>query len=313
MAADRSNGGPDAGPPPASPDELIERVQQLTAELERVADPTARRVADELVAAVIELYGEGLQRMFAAVAASPDADELGERLAADGVVASLMLIHDLYPVALEERVAEALASVRPYMESHGGNVELLGIEDGIARIRLEGSCEGCPASASTLELAIKSALDEAAPDLEGLVVEGAVAPRATPAGPGAIRLPVVGVAAGAAKAAPSWSTLEGFVEPPDDELSTVDIDGRALVVARVDGDLLAFLDACAGCGASMADAELREGTLRCGDCGRRYFLPRAGRSLDDDRLLLEPVPLLAGADGPRVALPKRAPVPAPGP
>ena len=85
-----------------------------------------------------------------------------------------MLIHGLYPVGLDERVAEALDSVRPYMESHGGNVELLGIEDGIARIRLEGSCDGCPASSSTLELAIKSALDEAAPDLEGLVVEGAV-------------------------------------------------------------------------------------------------------------------------------------------
>ena len=92
-----------------------------------------------------------------------------------------MLIHDLYPVPLDERVTDALDSVRPYMESHGGNVELLGIERGIARIRLEGSCEGCPASASTLELAIKTALDAAAPDLEGLVVEGAVA--ATPATP----------------------------------------------------------------------------------------------------------------------------------
>ena len=35
---------------------------------------------------------------------------------------------------------EALDSVRPYMESHGGDVELLGIEDGVARLRLEGSC-----------------------------------------------------------------------------------------------------------------------------------------------------------------------------
>ena len=62
--------------------------------------------------------------------------------------------------------------MRPYLESHGGNVELLGLEDGVARIRLEGSCNGCPASAATLELAIKQALDEAAPDLLGLEVEG---------------------------------------------------------------------------------------------------------------------------------------------
>ena len=58
------------------------------------------------------------------------------------------------------------------MESHGGNVELISLEDGVARLRLEGSCDGCPASSSTLELAIKTALEEAAPDLLGIEVEG---------------------------------------------------------------------------------------------------------------------------------------------
>ncbi len=82
-----------------------------------------------------------------------EAAVLRERLADDGVVASLLLIHDLYPVPLDDRVAEALDSVRPYMESHGGDVELLGIEDGVARLRLQGSCKTCPASSATLELA----------------------------------------------------------------------------------------------------------------------------------------------------------------
>ena len=300
MAVERSNGGTaEAGPLAASPDELIERVQRLTAELERVGDPAVRRIGDELVGAVIELYGEGLKRIFAAIDASPDADRLRERLAAEGVVASLMLIHDLYPVALTERVAEALASVRPYMESHGGNVELLGIEDGIARIRLEGSCDGCPASSSTLELAIKSALDEAAPDLEGLVVEGA-APPAPASQPGRLELPVIGAAA---DGPPSWFELDGLDRLAEDELAAATANGVALVVARVDGNLLAFRDACAGCGAGLVQGELSEGTLRCAGCHRRYFLPRAGRSLDDDRLLLEPVPLLAAAHGARVALP----------
>ena len=67
---------------------------------------------------------------------------------------------------------EALDNVRPYMESHGGNVELVSLEEGVARIRLEGSCDGCPASSSTLELAIKTALEETAPDLLGIEVEG---------------------------------------------------------------------------------------------------------------------------------------------
>ena len=58
------------------------------------------------------------------------------------------------------------------MESHGGDVELLGLDDGVARIRLKGSCSDCAASTVTLELAIKQALEETAPDLLGLEVEG---------------------------------------------------------------------------------------------------------------------------------------------
>ena len=72
----------------------------------------------------------------------------------------------------DQRVQDALDSVRPYMDSHGGDVELLSLDEGVARIRLRGSCSDCSASSVTLELAIKQALDEAAPDLEGLEVEG---------------------------------------------------------------------------------------------------------------------------------------------
>jgi Fe-S cluster biogenesis protein NfuA len=304
LESSSANGGRPNGDRPAgfSPDELIERVQRLTAEVERVSDPGARRASEELVSAVIELYGIGLERIFAAVSESDDA-ALGDRLAGDGVVASLMLIHDLYPVGLAERVAGALDSVRPYMESHGGDVELLGIEDGIARIRLEGSCDGCPASSSTLELAIKSALDEAAPDLEGLVVEGVVAAPA-PASPaaGGMELPVIQVPT-QAEAPPTWFDLDGADAVGEGELTTAEVSGLTLIVARVEGNLLAFRDACAACGSSLAAGQLTEGTLGCPRCERRFFLPRAGRSLDDERLLLEPVPLLARSGRPRVALP----------
>ena len=71
------------------------------------------------------------------------------------------------------------------MESHGGDVELLGLDDGVARLRLEGSCEGCPASAATLELAIKQALEEAAPDLPGSRSRASMRRRAGAPGPSA--------------------------------------------------------------------------------------------------------------------------------
>jgi len=83
-------------------------------------------------------------------------------------------------VDVETRVARALEEVRPYLQSHGGNVELLGIDGGVARLRLQGSCQGCPSSIMTLKLAIEEAIRKAAPDLEGIEAEGLAEPPPRP-------------------------------------------------------------------------------------------------------------------------------------
>ena len=158
-----------------APEELVERVQDLLGSLDDIADPFAQQRVSELIGAVLELYGAGLDRILGVVA---DAGEAGlpirDALLDDGIVASLLLIHGLFPVPLEERVIEALDSVRPFLASHGGNVELISVEEGVARLQLQGSCNGCPSSAATLEHALREAIDAAAPDLLGLEVEGAV-------------------------------------------------------------------------------------------------------------------------------------------
>ena len=264
-------------PPPGSEDHLA-RVQELTETHEALPDGPEKRLADELIAAIVELYGEGLARIVAALdEAGAAGQEIHGQLVEDGVVASLLLIHDLYPVSLEERVREALDSVRPYMESHGGDVELLGIEDGIARLRLAGHCKGCPASAATLELAIKDALDQAAPDLAGLEVEG-----------------VVATANGSAPT-PTWMSVDSAGDVAPGELRTVEVRGAELIVANVDGTLLAYRSACAGCGAALGDATLSGAILTCARCGRGFDLPRAGRALGAGAAQLEPVPLLRPA------------------
>jgi len=188
----------EAHPPIADPELLLERVQQLSEQVDELPDPRARELAAELVAAVIAMYGDGLERIVAAIDESGQAAaSIMARLTEDGAVSSLLLIHDLYPVGLHERVVEALDTVRPYMESHGGNVELVSLDDGVARLALRGSCNGCSASRATLEQAIEQALAEHAPDLAGLEVTGVVdaipdpgAPAPTPAPLGGCELPM---------------------------------------------------------------------------------------------------------------------------
>jgi Fe-S cluster biogenesis protein NfuA/nitrite reductase/ring-hydroxylating ferredoxin subunit len=186
-------------------------------------------------------------------------------------------------------VVQALDTVRPYMESHGGNMELLGIEDGVARLRLQGSCKSCRASSSTLELAVRQALQEAAPDLLGMDVEGVLEEEDEVTG---IPLPLL-------NGSPGWHALE--IDAPE-VLAATAVDGVSLVVANVDGTLLAYRDQCASCNSALAAGTLDQGALTCPSCGRTYFLPQAGRSMDDDHLQLQPIPLLREAEAIKVAL-----------
>jgi len=265
-------------------DHVVERVQDLQAQLESTGDSAPRELTEELVSAVVQMYGAGLERIVDSLfEAGTEGERLAARLAEDPLIATLLLIHDLHPVPLEQRVQDALDSVRPYMESHGGNVALLSLEDGIARIHLQGSCSDCSASAVTLELAIKQALEEAAPDLEGLEVEG-----------------MRDQTAGGSES--TWIDLESVSDLADGSLAAVGVAGRELLVANVDGNLLAYRDRCTSCGAQLHDGLLLAGALSCPECARSFFLPSAGRSMDDDRLQLEPVPLLREDGRVRVAL-----------
>ena len=64
-------------------------------------------------------------------------------LAADPLVGGLLVLHDLHPDDVGLRIEVALEEVRPYLASHGGGVQLLGVADGVAHLQLEGACDGC--------------------------------------------------------------------------------------------------------------------------------------------------------------------------
>jgi Fe-S cluster biogenesis protein NfuA/nitrite reductase/ring-hydroxylating ferredoxin subunit len=299
--------------------QLFERVQTLQEQLDNSgADPAVLDLAGELVSAVVEMYGEGLARILS----TPDGERLAVAMSEDPVVATLLFIHDLHPVPLEQRVQDALDTVRPYMESHGGNVELLGVEDGVARIHLQGSCSDCSASSVTLELAVKRALEEAAPDLAGLEVDG-IAPQMSGLGlpmaevAAGVELPMVMSGAdggspglnggppgpnGGSPGPPAWIEVDSVASLGTGTIAGVRVGSGDLVVANVEGTLLAYHDRCAGCGSPLRDGSLSEGALACPSCQRTFFLPRAGRSLDDEQLQLEPVPLLLEQGHVKVAL-----------
>jgi Fe-S cluster biogenesis protein NfuA len=143
------------------------RIEELLGRLRAAGDPGTADTAEEVVRLVVELYGAGLERTVAL--AGP---EVLERLVEEGVAPPLLPPHGLHPKDTETRVVEALDQVRPYLGSHAGGVELLGVDpEGVVHLRLEGSCDGCPSSTMTVKLAIERAIEEAAPEVTRVEVE----------------------------------------------------------------------------------------------------------------------------------------------
>ena len=267
---------------------LIGRVEGLLGELESLPDARARDTALETVQAVVELYGAGLARIVA---------EVGELqttlLARDELVAHLLLLHDLHPVGVEERVREALESVRPYLGSHGGDVELLGVAEGVARVRMQGSCEGCPASSMTLKLAIEDAVLKAAPDVERVEADGEAA------GSPLLQIEVVKPA----EPEGAWMPAGALPQLSGGGVLRKDVAGEPILFLRLeDGTPYAYRPGCPGCagsleGGSLDAAGLVGAELTCPGCGNRYDVVRAGRCVDVPELHLEPVPLLVDDAG----------------
>ena len=269
----------------------VARMEALLGEIETLQDPNARSKAAEMVGVLLDLYGDGLARMMEVVAEGEEREKNFGAFAGDELVSHLLLLHGLHPLDVEERVVMALEEVRPYLQSHGGNVEFLGVEEGVAHLRMQGSCDGCPSSAMTLKLAIEEAIQKAAPDIEGIEAEGVTEAKPAPtliAGPTLRRKE---------KKRPeedgvSWTVVGGLPQLSSRGLLSKEVSGERVLFVKLANDLYAYRDICPGCGSSLEGGSLKVAELDCPGCEHRYDVRRAGRCLDDPGLHLEPVPLL---------------------
>jgi len=269
-----------------------ERIQKLVEKIGALDDSKARGMLQECLESVLSFYGHGLERILELVdQAGPEGEKVRETLIHDPGVRGLLLIHGLHPVPLETRLSEALDKVRPYMESHGGNVELISLEDDYAKLRLQGHCKTCPSSTVTLELAVRAAIEEACPDLAGFEVEGikngANHPDAafehTPA------------------AAPEWTRIESALELAEGHFMSVRTETDPLLICKVNDRLYAYRDLCPACNLPLHLGEIKAGLIVC-SLGHRFDVKLAGSSLDNPDLHLDPLPLLTQDGVVKVAL-----------
>lgn len=279
--------------------QMSERIEGLLQEVRSMAAPPAVERVEELLRMVVHLYGKGLEKILTAIGESATGEAMVLQLSQDPLVASLLVLHGLHPVPVRDRIQRALETVRPYLGSHAGGIELLEVDpSGVARLRLQGSCSGCPSSALTVKLAIERAIEESAPEITKIEVEGIVA--STPAR----SLEAAQNGNGGLPKNGGWTSVGGLGKLAPGTITALEVEGAKVMVCSVAGKLYAYRNACPACGSILEKGSLVGEVLRCSACEQRFDVRLAGRGVDRANLHLDPFPLLEDSSGARIALPE---------
>ena len=269
--------------PSAEPDldQLAARVDRALAEAEAL-DPAAREKAREVRQAIEAFHKAGLARIVRALKADPRGAEILYELVDQPAVYALFAMHGLVRADLRTRVLRVLDMVRPYLQSHGGDVELVVLEGSTVTVRLTGACHGCSMSATTLRQGVEEALRAHVPEIERVIP--------TSGEPAAGFVPL--------SALRHRGELKGWIEGPTAEAV---VEGRpyrleaaegSVVILRFGDALYAFRNACAHQGLPLDGGlvDVESGTLSCPWHGFR-FDGRSGECLTAPQAQLEPFPL----------------------
>jgi Fe-S cluster biogenesis protein NfuA/nitrite reductase/ring-hydroxylating ferredoxin subunit len=289
------NGEHISATPAANPDCDInaygERLQKLLAEVEALPYPGARELIQDCMESVLGFYGAGLKRILQVVSEDgPEGRKVFRDLIRDDVVKGLLLVHDLHPLNLEARLLEALDKVRPYLKSHGGNVELISLENNVARLRLQGTCQSCASSSVTLELAIRHAIEQACPDLAHFEVEGVAQDKSA-------------ASLVSRRAVTDWTVVKSAHQLEEGAWMPVRIGDVRLVVCKVNDTLYAYRNRCPACNMPLDTGSFEGGFLSCA-LNHRYDVVHAGRCAEIPSAHLDPLPLLVQENVVKVALTK---------
>lgn len=245
-------------------------------------DAVPRAVAEQLKDALDALHRDVLVAIVRRLKADPRGKELLFELVDDPAVRMALSLHEIIKPSLSSRVAQVIEEVRPYAKSHGGDVELVRVEDKTVFVRLHGSCNGCSMSAATLQNGVMEVLEERVPEIDGIEV-------VSEPGPAMIPLDDVGVLDDS-----GWIEGPAVDDVESDTLYRIQgSDGGEdydILLVRLDDQLHAYRNACAHQGLPLDGGHLDGDVLRCPWHGFQFEVT-SGECMTVPQAQLEPFPL----------------------
>lgn len=269
-------------------EELARRVDDAVAALGGL-DPSARQVAEELKAAIEEIHRAGLVTMVRRMRSEDAARDVLFELVDDPTVHLLLSLHGIVRPDPVTHANQVLTSVRPQLNSHGGDVTLVRVEDATAFVRLEGACNGCSMSSVTLRNLVEEALVQGVPAISAVEV--------LPNEPTPTLIPIEALRIGRDPATEGWVEVGSATGIAVDDLSALSLttatgEHAEVLVVNAGQRLSAYRNECAHEALPLDNAvlDLSNNTLTCPWHGFCYDAT-SGECLSAPGAQLEQLPL----------------------
>jgi Fe-S cluster biogenesis protein NfuA/nitrite reductase/ring-hydroxylating ferredoxin subunit len=253
-------------------------LERLTSDIEKLDglvanwDPSQQLTVQALKSAIEALHKEAFQRLIRALKDDPAAGAKLREALQDKVIFGVLSYHGLLKTPLSARLDKAFAEVRPLLQSHGGDVELVAIRqsDGAASpdtidIRLTGSCHGCPASGQTLSEGIERAVRAHCPEIKTIQQ---VSRGVTASG----EQPLYFISPFATSASLGWVAVCEFDEVPAGSVLERRVKDRSVLLSRMGLEVSCVENSCAHLGMPLEMGEVENGIITCSYHGFRYEL-----------------------------------------
>lgn len=249
---------------------LGESVDDLVGDVERLEaviagwDESQRTLAFAYRRAIDDLHKSALRKLIASVKIAPGALDALRDAASDPLVYAVLRHHGLIRASLQERVEQALASIRPTLASHGGDVEFIAfLPPDAVEVRFLGDCDHCPSSTLTFVAGVKQAIEDYCPEIKDVrQVKGFGSAQ----GKGDFVSPF------AAGLDSKWRFAATIESIPEQGVRAFAVDGAPFIFSRLGRVVSCFRDACAHLGSPISGGVVAEGRITCPRHGFEYDL-----------------------------------------
>jgi nitrite reductase/ring-hydroxylating ferredoxin subunit/Fe-S cluster biogenesis protein NfuA len=269
-------------------EELVQEINRFEAIIAEW-DESQRCVVVGLKRAIEELHKTALKRLIKNV--KKESISALRRAVDDEVIYAVLLYHELVKSPqppLEKRLQTALAEVRPGLQSHNGDVELVAIQlPDTVEVRLVGNCSNCPASTLTLTQGIEQAIKSHCPEITKVIAVNSnlkvdnSKPNLTSPFP--------------AQRGSTWIRITTVEQVPESGILPVSFASTSLILYRHDINILCYQNACAHLGYALDQGEVKNGIITCPHHGFKYNLETGEcLTIPDVSLQLYPVQIKEG-------------------